>query len=154
MNYPPPCLMSMSEWVRDLLSPPSCLLYTSLCFSIFWKTDLKISKSLSPFFFLLTMVSLLLRTNLLTFLTLIFFIVIMSFLNYLIVLGSSSNTQKLKFFILVDPRVSLTLLLSISPCSVDQYYDPKTLGGTWISSSIASLHFTNTSTIMPIKQSQ
>ena len=80
--------------------------------------------------------------------TLNFFVVTMFFLNYLTVSVSLLNIQRLKFFILVDLKVSLIYLLWTFPHLEDQYYDPKTPGSTWVSSSIASSISTSILTTM------
>ena len=128
----------MSEWVKDLPSPLSFPLYISLLFYISWKNISKILKFLFLFSPLWTMVSSSLKTNLLMFLTLNFFVVTMFFLNYLTVSVSLLNIQRLKFFILADLKTSLTCLFWTFPHLEDQYYDPKNPGSTWVSSSITS----------------
>ena len=91
------------------------------------------------------MVLLFLRTNRLTFQTLIFSVVIMYWPNFLTSLVLLLNIRKLKYFTLTDCMSSSILLHLISLSLEVLLFVQKIHGSTWDSLSI------NTSTIIPTK---
>ena len=99
-------------------------------------------------------VLLFLRTNQLTFQTLIFSVVIMYWPNFLTSLVLLLNIQKLKYFTLTDCIGSSTLLHLISLLLEVLLFVPKIHGSTWDSFLIESSLSINTLTIIQTKPFQ
>ena len=143
---------SMLRLAKDQHYPPFYPLFTFLHSYISQKSDSKILTFQSPSFHLLTIDFSLFRISLFPSPIHTYSVATIFFPNFQIVLVSSSNILKLKYFTLTDLTVLSILLLLIFLLQGVLYFVLKICGDIWVSYSTGNYPFINTSTIMPTKR--